>query len=236
MQPAVEIKNLSVTLGGTKVLKDISISLPKGGIIGLLGPTGSGKTTLIRSIVGRLRLSAGSVDVFGIAAGSPGLRAQIGYMTQAISVYPDLTVKENVEYFAKMCGQRKTAADEIVQTVEMDQLADRLVSRLSGGQKSRVSLAVALVGRPKLLVLDEPTVGLDPLLRARMWELFRQLTSQGATLLISSHVMDEATRCDHLLLLREGRVLSFSTPDELLKKTGAASVEDSFITLIEEGS
>ena len=234
MEPAIEIKNLSVVLDGQKVLKDISISLPVGGIIGLLGPNGAGKTTLIRSIMGRLHLAGGSITVFGLPAGSKQLRSEVGYMPQSTSIYPDLSVKENVRYFAVMSAQASAQAEAALREVEMSQQADKLVSQLSGGQKSRVSLAIALLGRPKLLVLDEPTVGLDPLLRTKLWRLFKRLANQGITFLVSSHVMDEATHCDNLLLLRDGKTLTYSPPNELLKRTHAKSIEASFIKLIGE--
>ena len=171
---------------------------------GLLGPSGSGKSTLIRAIVGVQRVAGGSVRVLGEPAGARQLRSRIGYMTQAPSVYGDLTVRENLRFFARVLGAGPDAVERAIEDVSLTGFGDRVVDRLSGGQRARVSLATALLGSPELLVLDEPTVGLDPVLRRDLWQLFHALATEGRTLLVSSHVMDEADRCDHLLLLREG--------------------------------
>lgn len=237
MNTAVKIQNLSVTLGGHFVaLRDVSLEFPVGKVIGVIGPSGAGKTTLIRGIVGRLRTKPGTVEVLGLPAGSVRLREQVSYMTQELSVYPDLTVRENVEYFVTMMGQpRKSASKvvtEVLEAVDMSDKADTLVENLSGGQKQRVSLAIALIGSPKLMVLDEPTVGLDPVLRARLWDLFARLAEQGTTLIISSHSMDEATRCDDLVLIRDGEVISHSSPRELCESTGTKTVEQGFLKLV----
>lgn len=239
MQPAIEIKNLSVKLGGHyRALKNINVDLPAGKIIGFIGPSGAGKTTLIRSIVGRQRLSGGSITVNGLPAGSAKLRSQMSYMTQEISVYHDLTVGENLRYFAVMFGLKRKdvgrAVADILRTVDMSQQANQLVDDLSGGQKQRVSLAIALIGYPRLMVLDEPTVGLDPVLREQLWQLFHKLAQDGTTIIISSHVMDEAERCDDLLLIREGEVLAHDSPRKLCEQTGAKSVEQSFLKLVGE--
>mgnify|MGYP000923765776 CR=1 FL=1 len=237
MNTSVEISKVTVILGKKfEALKDVSVSLPKGKIIGFIGPSGAGKTTLIRSIVGRQKLSAGSITVFGIDAGDKQLRDLVSYMTQEVSVYTDLTVAENIEYFATMIGMpRKTISEEVNRLLDIVDLVPQkyqLVEKLSGGQKQRVSLAIALIGKPKLMVLDEPTVGLDPLLRDELWNLFRNLADDGTTLIVSSHVMDEAERCDELLLIRNGQILAEGTPKELCQKTGTDSVEKSFLTLI----
>jgi ABC-type multidrug transport system ATPase subunit len=235
METAVSVKNLSVTLGkGFKALKNVSIELPVGKMIGVIGPSGAGKTTLIRSIVGRLRIADGGISIFGQSAGSPALRKQISYMTQELSVYPDLTVEENLSYFATMIGQPKSGAviKNVLKDVEMTDKAGNLVSRLSTGQKQRVSLAIALIGSPKLMVLDEPTVGLDPVLRDRLWKLFARLANQGITLIITSHSMDEAERCDDLVLIRDGEVIAHSSPKDLLKRTGTKTIEASFLKLV----
>jgi ABC-2 type transport system ATP-binding protein len=236
MQPAVIIKNLSVTLGGHfEALKDINLELPAGKAIGFIGPSGAGKTTLIRGIVGRLKIEQGSISVFGQPAGSPGLRKQVSYMTQELSVYPDLTVRENLRYFAIMMGQPrkqiKSIVNEVLETVDMTDKAGTLVNNLSSGQKQRVSLAIALIGSPRLMVLDEPTVGLDPVLRKNLWQLFNRLAGQGTTLIISSHSMDEAQRCDDLVLIRSGEVIAHSSPAEFRKQTGAKTVEEGFLKL-----
>lgn len=229
---AIEISDLSVTIDDQPILRDITVNLPEGHIIGLLGPSGAGKTTLIRTLVGRQRITGGSARLLGLPAGSPALRRQIGYMTQAVSIYPDLTVRENLRYFATMAGQPKKAADHLIKQVELNDHAGQLARQLSGGQRSRVSLAIALLGEPKILVLDEPTVGVDPVLRQQLWELFGRLAKQGTTLLISSHVMDEAGRCQDLLLIRDGQLLAYDTPDGLCAKTGTKTVEESFIKLV----
>jgi ABC-2 type transport system ATP-binding protein len=179
-------------------------------------------------------IQSGSVRVFGAEAGTPSLRSRIGYMTQAPSVYADLTVRENLRYFARLLGRSADHVDEVIAAVDLEAERDRVVNRLSGGQEARVSLAAALVGRPELLVLDEPTVGLDPVLRRDLWALFRELAADGATLLVSSHVMDEAKNCDELLLLREGRLLASGEPDELRRRTGAEDLAEGFLRLIEE--
>jgi len=234
---AVKIQNLSVVLSGKfKALKAIDVLLAEGRITGFIGPSGAGKTTLIRSIVGRQKLTSGSITVFGLPAGSPQLREQLSYMTQESSVYTDLSARENLSYFATMFGIKRAALKplvaDILKTVDMTKQADQLASQLSSGQKQRLSLAAALIGFPKLMVLDEPTVGLDPVLRERLWKLFRQLADGGTTLLISSHVMEEAERCDDLLLLRDGRVLAQGSPQALCDQTGTKSVEQSFLKLV----
>ena len=203
---------------------------------GLLGPSGSGKSTLMRAIVGVQRVTAGSVMVLGRAAGSTTLRTSVGYMTQAPSVYGDLTVRENLVFFGEVLGQPKAAIERVVAGVGLDEHGSRLVSSLSGGERARVSLAAALLGEPRLLVLDEPTVGLDPVLRRDLWELFHRLAAQGATLLVSSHVMDEADRCDALLLLRNGRLLAEGTPAELRARTGEHDLDAAFLRLVETGT
>lgn len=237
-QTSIRVNNVTVRLGDKEVLKHVTVDLPKGQVVGFIGPSGAGKTTLIRTIVGRQHLDKGSVTVFGSPAGSVALRQQTGYMTQEISVYDDLTVYENLRYFATMFGKRKKEirqlATDILQTVAMTKQSGQIVSKLSGGQKQRVSLAIALIGYPKLLVLDEPTVGLDPVLREQLWTLFRTLAAQGTTLVISSHVMDEAERCDDLILLRDGRLLAHGSPKELCVQTGAKSIEQAFLNLVGE--
>jgi ABC-2 type transport system ATP-binding protein len=234
---AVKIQNVSVSLGkGFKALKDVSVDLPTGKIIGFIGPSGAGKTTLIRSIVGRQKLASGNIEVFGLPAGSSRLREQVSYMTQEPSVYPDLTVRENLTYFATIFGIPKANVPETVKdilaTVDLTKQANQLVQDVSGGQKQRVSLAIALIGYPKLLVLDEPTVGLDPVLREQMWQLFHELAAKGSTIIISSHVMDEAERCDDLLLIRDGKILVHGSPIDLRKRTETSSVEQVFLKLV----
>jgi ABC-2 type transport system ATP-binding protein len=231
---AVEVDGLRVLRGSREVLPGISLAVPRGQVVGLLGPSGGGKTTLLRSIVGVQIIAGGTVTVLGEPAGSPVLRSRVGYVTQEPSVYGDLSVRDNLSYFAALVGAGRDAVGRTMETVDLTAEADQKVDQLSGGQRSRVSLAAALVGSPELLVLDEPTVGLDPVLRRDLWEMFHNLAAEGTTLLVSSHVMDEATRCHRLLLLREGRLLADDTPDGLLARTGAPDAEHAFLTLIEK--
>ena len=234
---AIVVEHLRVVRGERVVLPDLSVRVPAGEVVGLLGPSGGGKSTLMRAIVGVQQVESGEVTVLGEPAGAAGLRRRVGYVTQAPSVYADLTVRHNLRYFATVLGATGGAVDRAVEAVDLASHADTQVGRLSGGQKSRVSLAAALVGDPEVLVLDEPTVGLDPVLRRDLWDLFRRLAhEQGRTLLVSSHVMDEATRCDRLLLLREGEILSDSTLPELLSRTGAADAEHAFLGLVDDAA
>lgn len=232
---AVTAEKLTVKRGGRTVLPGIDVELHAGAITGLLGPSGCGKSTLIRSIVGVQKVESGSVRVLGQEAGSKALRDQIGYVTQEPSVYDNLTVVENLAFFARVLGVRTTdEVDKVIEGVGLTSHRDALVGNLSGGQRSRVSLGVALLGRPPLVILDEPTVGLDPVLRVELWDLFAELAGEGSTLLVSSHVMDEAERCDRLLLMREGRILASDTPAGLCESMGAASVEQAFLALVRD--
>jgi ABC-2 type transport system ATP-binding protein len=236
MESSVSITDLRVRLDGQDVLKGISAEIPSGKIVGLLGPSGAGKTTLMRVIVGRQRIASGKVSVLGSPAGAASLRGDIGYMTQAASVYPDLTVQENLRYFATMLGVGKSEVADVIGTVDLAKQTGQLVGTLSGGQKSRVSLAIALLGNPKMLVLDEPTVGVDPVLRQQLWQTFRTVADKGTSIVVSSHVMDEASRCDELLLVREGELLAQGTPDELCARTKTKTVEESFLKLVGQKS
>jgi ABC-2 type transport system ATP-binding protein len=231
---AIAIRDLRVRRGGNVVLPGISLDVRAGSVTGLLGPSGSGKTTLIRAIVGVQIVEAGDVEVLGEPAGSPGLRRRVGYVTQAPSVYADLSVRENLTYFGRVVGAPADAPGESIATVGLTPQEAQPVSTLSGGEHARVSLAAALVGNPELLVLDEPTVGLDPVLRRDLWDLFHRLADGGTTLLVSSHVMDEADRCDELVLLREGRVLATGSPAAIRERTNAHDLENAFLRLIEE--
>ncbi|MER6790052.1 ABC transporter ATP-binding protein [Streptomyces sp. NPDC000658] len=239
--PAVRARGLTVVRGPRTVLSALDFTVPRGQITGLLGPSGCGKSTLMRSVVGTQGKVAGTLDVLGRPAGHPALRARIGYVTQAPSVYDDLTVRQNLDYFAAILDPGRAAADRrhenvtrAIADVDLTTHADALAGNLSGGQRNRVSLAVALLGTPELLVLDEPTVGLDPVLRRDLWNLFHEIaTSRGATLLVSSHVMDEAERCHRLLLMREGRILADATPEALRTRTGADTVEAAFLHLVD---
>ena len=229
---AVDIRGLVVRRGRTTVLDGLDVAVPRGGITGLLGPSGSGKTTLIRSIVGVQRVRGGEVRVLGEPAGSRSLRRRVAYATQSAAVYRDLGVEENLRYFARLLGVGRDEVDRVLDVVALRPWARRRVEDLSGGQASRVSLAVALLGGPELVVLDEPTVGLDPVLRLELWAVFRRLAQAGTTLLVSSHVMDEALRCDDLILLRDGALVARTTPQRLLADTGQQDPEAAFVELI----
>ncbi|WBB80052.1 ABC transporter ATP-binding protein [Micromonospora sp. WMMD882] len=232
MGPAIELRGLVVDRGGRRVLHGITGTVPRGAVTGLLGPSGSGKTTLMRAVVGVQVVTDGTVRVLGRPAGAPTLRRQVGYLTQAPSVYADLTVRENARYFAAVYGRSRADADRAVAEVGLAAAAGQLVGALSGGQRSRASLACVLVGRPELIVLDEPTVGQDPVLRADLWARFHALAADGVTLLVSSHVMDEAARCDRLLLIRQGRLLADDTPDGVRDRAGVADLDEAFLRLI----
>lgn len=229
---AIEARGLTIRRGRALVVDGLDITLPRGAIVGLLGPSGSGKTTLMRAVVGVQIVRSGEVRVLGEAAGSSSLRHRVGYMTQMASIYDDLSVRANLRYFARVQGAPKSDVDRVIDRTDLGGQADQLARTLSGGQANRVSLAAAMLGSPEVLVLDEPTVGLDPVLRSDLWAIFRSLAEEGTTLLVSSHVMDEATRCDRLLLMREGAVIADTTPDDLLATTGAASAEDAFLNII----
>ena len=231
-EASIIAKNVTVEKNKNTILNGLEFEIKKGCITGLIGPSGSGKTTLMRSIVGVQKMSAGQLDVFGIAAGSKTLRHKIGYVTQSPAIYSDLTVAQNLYYFATLVRASRSDVDIIIREVQLEAQHNQLVADLSGGQKARVSLAVALLGKPDLLVLDEPTVGLDPVLREDLWRIFGELAAQGKTLLISSHVMDEADRCQELLLLRSGSVLWNDSRQKLIDKTNTSSVGDAFISII----
>lgn len=241
---AIHAQDLTVTRGPRTVLRNLAFSVPPGQITGLLGPSGCGKSTLMRAIVGTQAKVTGTLHVLGHSAGDATLRSRIGYVTQAPSVYDDLTVRQNLAYFAAILDPGRAAADRrhenvtrAIADVDLTTHADALAGNLSGGQRSRVSLAVALLGAPELLVLDEPTVGLDPVLRRELWALFHTLaTERRATLLISSHVMDEAERCHRLLLMREGEILADDTPESLRTRTHSETVEEAFLHLVDEAT
>jgi ABC-2 type transport system ATP-binding protein len=241
MPDAIEVEDLHVVRGGREVLHGISLSVPSGSVTGLLGPSGCGKTTLMRAIVGVQIVTGGTVQVLGLPAGSPALRARVsrdarervGYVTQAPAVYGDLTVLENLRYFAAIVGAGAERVDEVLGAVRLSEHKGQLTASLSGGERARVSLASAMLGRPEVLVLDEPTVGLDPVLRVELWSMFHTLAAGGTTLLVSSHVMDEASECDRLLLMRDGYLLEQTTPQMLRERTGEDDLGRAFLAVIE---
>lgn len=233
MDTAIEVRDLVIERGKRRVLHGLSCAIPRGSVTGLLGPSGSGKTTLMRAIVGVQVIKSGTVTVLGQPNGSKELRQKIGYVTQAPSVYADLTVRENARYFASLYkGLSAADADRAVEGVGLKDAAGQLVGSLSGGQKARASLACALVSRPEILVLDEPTVGQDPVLRDELWQQFREAAAAGTTVLVSSHVMDEAARCDRLLLIREGRLIADDSPAAIRTATDSDDLEAAFLHLI----
>ncbi|KAA1428313.1 ABC transporter ATP-binding protein [Nocardioides antri] len=235
MKNAVEVAGLTVVRGRREVLHGLDFTIPAGQVTGLLGPSGCGKSTLMRTLVGVQAGVTGTVTVLGEPAGSPVLRHRIGYVTQAPSVYDDLSVAENLAFFARVLGVDRRETRQVIEAVDLVDHADQVVGRLSGGQRSRASLAVALLGSPSLLVLDEPTVGLDPVLREDLWAMFHRLADGGVAVLVSSHVMDEAERCDRLLLMRDGVFIADGTPTEIKEKAGldrAADIEQAFLTIV----
>ena len=234
MSASISIAGLAVVRGGREVLHGIDVEIEPGRVTGLLGPSGSGKTTLMRAVVGAQIIASGNVEVLGFPAGSATLRSRVGYQTQAPSVYADLTVAENIAYFAEIVAVGREQIVTTLAVVGLHGHEDQLAGTLSGGELARLSLAAALLNQPDVLVLDEPTVGLDPVLRRDLWEMFHALAQTGATVVVSSHVMDEADRCDYLLLLREGRVLATGTPEELRAATGKNDLGEAFLALVEE--
>lgn len=233
-RPAIAAAGLRVSRGHREVLHGLTFTVNRGSVTGLLGPNGSGKTTLMRTIVGVQVIDSGSLEVLGHRAGAVALRDRIGYSTQNPAIYADLTVVENLRYFAAVLGTSASDVDRVITDVGLSDCVRRLGGELSGGQRSRLSLAVALLGTPELLVLDEPTVGFDPLVRRDLWELFYRLAADGVTVLVSSHVMDEAGRCERLLLLRDGLLLADGSPAGLRAETGTEDLEDVFLHLVEE--
>ncbi|MBC7631059.1 ABC transporter ATP-binding protein [Aeromicrobium sp.] len=230
---AIEAEDLIVVRGDKLVIPGLTTAIPTGSVTGLLGPSGCGKTTLIRAIVGIQIIKSGRVTVLGSPAGTVTTRRKVGYVTQSSSVYPDLTVNQNLQYFAALAGQDAAAITEAIANVGMKADTRSLTGNLSGGQRTRVSLAASLLADPDVYLLDEPTVGLDPMLRRDLWKLFAGLAADGKTLLVSSHVMDEAGRCDRVLLMRGGKLVADATPDGLRSQSGEDDLERAFLVLAE---
>lgn len=232
---AISVIGLVVEKFDRKILDDISLELNSNRTIGLVGPSGSGKTTLIRALVGSQRIKSGKVKIFGLEPGSEKLRSRIGYMAQKSALYSDLTVRENLDYFAAIFGASKRRVGEILDLLHLGEHNKKIAGSLSGGETSRLSLGIALLGDPDLFFLDEPTVGLDPILRAELWKVFRNLKEIGKTLVITSHLMDEAERCDDIILMRNGKVIFHGSLESLRIRTNCSEVEEAFIKLASGG-
>jgi ABC-2 type transport system ATP-binding protein len=229
---AVEVEEVVKSYGRLRVLDGATIRVRRGEIYGLLGPNGAGKTTLIRTLVGMVIPDTGTVQVLGQRMPDVPILSRIGYMTQAAALYPDLSVEENVAFFAAINDAQENVA-EALKFVELSERRNTVVSTLSGGMRQRVSLACAVVHRPELLLLDEPTVGIDPVLRNQFWDQFKAMAANGTTIVVSSHVMDEAERCQRLGLIRAGRLLAEGSAQELKSKAGVQKLEDAFLKLSE---
>ncbi len=231
----IEANNVTRRFGAIMAVDNMTLSIPKGMIFGLLGPSGSGKTTLIRIAAGALKPDSGSLRVLDRAMPDRSISSRIGYMTQAAALYPDLTLRENLAFFGAIYdvqdNQLGDRIEEIAREVELENRLDSQLVTFSGGMLQRASLACALLHEPELLILDEPTVGLDPVLRRTFWARFRALADNGRTLLVTSHIMDEAERCDQLAFLREGRLLATGSPGELRRQTGCDDLNDAFLVL-----
>ena len=228
--PAVRAEALVKAFGAIRAVDGVEFDLPPGRIYGLLGPNGSGKTTLIRLLTGMAHATAGHAEVLGVTMPSRPNLSRIGYMTQSDGIYPALTVGENVRFFAEVYGvDSEAAVRDALTLIDLADRAGSVAGTLSGGQRRRLSLACALVHRPTILFLDEPTVGIDPLLRVQFWAHFRSLVDAGTTIVVSSHVMDEADRCDELLFMRMGRIIARGSGEQLRHDAGTDDLEQAFL-------
>ena len=231
---AVDIEGVRKNFGGLRALDGVNLHIKPGEIYGLLGPNGAGKTTLIRAIVGLVGPDAGTVTVLGRRMPDVDNLRNVGYMTQQAALYPGLSVEENVQFFAAINGADEAGVTDVLKLVSLDDRRKSVVATLSGGMRQRLSLACALVHKPKLLLLDEPTVGVDPQLRVQFWEDFRRMAANGTTIIVSSHVMDEAERCQRLGLIQYGRLLAEGSPNEVRAQAGTSNLEDAFLKLAGE--
>jgi ABC-2 type transport system ATP-binding protein len=233
MESIVSIQNVTKVFGKQTVLQEINLEIHKGEIFGLLGPSGAGKTTLVKQLIGLDLPTNGEVYLFGKKMPSLDLIQGVGYMSQSDALYTELSAKENLEFFATLYGLkgkgRKKRIDEVMEIVQLTEHLNKLVSQYSGGMKRRLSLAAALLHEPDLLILDEPTVGIDPVLRQSIWDSFYELKNKGKTLIVTTHVMDEAEKCDRLGLIRDGHLIAVGTPSELKFQTNAATIEEAFL-------
>ncbi|HET7615505.1 MAG TPA: ABC transporter ATP-binding protein [Bacillales bacterium] len=233
VDPLVALHDVSKTFDRHPVVRSVDLTLERPEIFGLLGPSGAGKTTLVKMIAGIDQANEGTVHVLGEKM--PNLRTvkRIGYMAQSDALYEDLTAKENLHFFASLYGMRKRERNEriaeVLGVVDLIKDENKLVRHFSGGMKRRLSLAAALVHQPEVLILDEPTVGIDPVLRKQVWDAFEELVQKGTAILVTTHVMDEAERCDRLAMIRSGRLIASGTPEALKEDTGTASIEEAFL-------
>ncbi|RUT27767.1 ABC transporter ATP-binding protein [Paenibacillus zeisoli] len=229
----VTAAGVSKRFGNKTVLEDITLAIHSAETFGLLGPSGSGKTTLVKLFTGTLQATTGQVHVQGTLMPKLSMLNQIGYMAQSDALYTELSAKENLEFFGALYGLKGASLRkrimEVAEIVALEKHLDKRVDQYSGGMKRRLSLAAALLHQPPILVLDEPTVGIDPLLRQAIWKELKLLNEQGTTILLTTHVMDEAEKCDRLGMIREGRLLAVDTPGELISKTGTDSIEEAFV-------
>ncbi|WP_010197557.1 heme ABC exporter ATP-binding protein CcmA [Bacillus sp. m3-13] len=229
-----KVSNLSISFGKQEVLKDINLSISKGEIFGFLGPSGAGKTTLVKAIAGLQPINNGEVEVLTRKMPTLSLSEKIGYMAQSDALYQDLTAQENLQFFSSLYKlnriDRKKRIHEVMELVNLSEHLNKPVQQFSGGMKRRLSLAISLLHNPEILILDEPTVGIDPLLRKSIWQELKALSKAGTTVLVTTHVMDEAQKCDRLAMIREGELLAVGSTEELQRKTGTTSMEDAFLT------
>jgi len=230
---AVDVDSVTKSFGRLRALNGVTLRVRQGEIYGLIGPNGAGKTTLIRSIVGLVEPGSGTVTVLGRRLPNLDVLRQVGYMTQQAALYPGLSVQENVEFFAAIYGA-ENGVKEALEFVDLYDRRSSVVATISGGMKQRCSLACALVHKPGLLLLDEPTVGVDPQLRVQLWDSFRRMADSGTTIIVSSHVMDEAERCQRLGLMQYGRVLAEGSPAEVRARAGTQNLEEAFLLLAGE--